>query len=107
MPALRPLVSLAMVACLALPLAGCDPPAEADLPISPRGAAAGAPELAPTERFERTLARAGPDMRLRAAGAEALAARAQALRARAQALDAPVIATETRGRLRDALKAAE
>ena len=84
---------------LALGLAACGAPPEADFAPSERARSAPPPRLAETANFAAALARAGPDAERIETEAAALAARAEALGARAEALSGPVIDPAARARL--------
>ncbi len=76
----------------AITLAGCDPPKDADIPISEAAAARPAPQLTETARFTRAIDAAVPAISALEEQRDTLAANAAALNARAAALSAPVIA---------------
>jgi hypothetical protein len=87
---------------LALALAACSAPPEADFTPTEAARTAPPPLLAPTSDFDAALAGAAPAAEQLEARTAALAARAAALRERAAALDAPVVSPEAAPRLKAA-----
>lgn len=88
------------VAILALALAACGPPPEAQRAAGQDDVGGPPPVLLPTSAFDTAIASANPDAARIEAESEVLAARAAALQARAEALSAtPVIDPDARERL--------